>query len=101
MGIAVGALLGLQMLMQSSTFAGEQKFSIELNTVEPVENRCRLNFVIQSKSDKELESMKLDLVVFGPDGAIQRRLLTEMGPVRPRKTNVRTFVIDVECDHMG
>jgi hypothetical protein len=59
--------------------------------------RCRLNFVVQNKSDTALDSMKLDLAVFDPDGAIKRRLLTEMGPMRPLKTVVRTFVIDMEC----
>ena len=34
-----------------------------------------------------LESMKLDLVVFGTDGGILRRLITEMAPVRPAKTD--------------
>src|SRR4029079_3033500 len=77
--------------------AAEQKFYVELNSAETVESRCRLNFVVQNKSDAALDSMKLDLVVFGPDGAIKRRLLTEMGLIRPLKTVVRTFVIDVEC----
>jgi hypothetical protein len=43
-----------------------------------------------------VDSIKLDLVVFGSDGGILQRLLTEMGPVRSLKTIVRAFVIDVE-----
>ena len=54
-----------------------------------------------NKSDAGADSMKLDLVVFGSDGGILRRLLTEMGPVRPLKTIVRAFVIDGECGQIG
>jgi hypothetical protein len=81
--------------------AAEQKLLVELNTVESAENRCRLNFVIENKSNSPLESMKLDLVVFGFDGGILRRLLTEMAPVRAAKTIVRTFLVDVECGQIG
>jgi hypothetical protein len=101
MRVVLRALLGLQLLAQPSAFAAEGKFLIELNTIEAVENRCRLNFVIENKSDTALESMKLDLVVFGSDGGILRRLLTEMGPARPLKTIVRAFVIDIECGQIG
>jgi hypothetical protein len=41
--------------------------------------------------------MKLDLVVFGSDGGILQRLLTEMGSVRSLKTIVRAFVIDASA----
>ena len=95
------ALLGLQLLAQPAAFAAEEKFLIELNSIEAVENRCGLNFVIENKSDMAIESMKLDLVVFGPDGGIVRRLLIEMGPVRPLKTIVRTFAVDNDCAQIG
>ena len=74
---------------------------LELNSVEPVDHRCRLNFVIENKSDAGIESMKLDLVAFGTDGGILRRLLTEMAPVRPAKTIVRAFLVDAECSQLG
>jgi hypothetical protein len=101
MRVVLPALLGVQLLAQHAAVAAEGKFLLELNTIESVENRCRLNFVIENKSDTTVDSMKLDLVVFGSDGGILRRLLTEMGPVRPLKTAVRAFVIDVECGQIG
>ena len=60
-----------------------------------------MNFVVENKGDAGLESLKLDLVVFGTDGGITRRLITEMGPIRPMKTSVRAFLIDTECKSMG
>jgi hypothetical protein len=101
MRIVVSALLGMQLLCMHAALAAEGKFLVELNTIEPVESRCRLNFVIENKSDGAVDSMKLDLVVFGSDGGILRRLLTEMGPVRPLKTIVRAFLIDAECAQIG
>src|SRR5207244_9309919 len=82
MRVVLPALLGAQLLASHAALAAEGKFLVELNTVEPVENRCRLNFVNENKSDAAVDSMKLDLVVFGSDGGILRRLITEMGPVR-------------------
>ena len=79
----------------------DEKLLVELNTIENADNRCRLNFVIENKSSTPLESMKLDLVVFGTDGGIMRRLITEMAPVRPAKTIVRAFLVDAECGQIG
>ena len=58
---------------------------VELNAAEGVQSRCRLSFVIENKSEGPIESLKLDLAVFGRDGVIQRRLVTEIGPMRARK----------------
>jgi hypothetical protein len=95
------ALVVLQMLVSTCAFAAEEKVRIELNSIENADDRCRLNFVIENKSHVAIESMKLDLVAFGGDGGILRRLITEMGPVRAAKTVVRTFPVDAECRQLG
>ncbi|HEY7665357.1 MAG TPA: hypothetical protein VH934_19740 [Xanthobacteraceae bacterium] len=95
------ALLLLQLLLPVCASAADEKVAIELNSIETVDNHCRLNFVIENKSDVAIESFKLDVVVFGVDGGILRRLLMEMGPVRPAKTIVRTFPVDGECNQIG
>ena len=79
------ALLVLQVLLPLCAFAADEKVQVELNSIESADNRCRLNFVVENKSHVALESLKLDLVGFGTDGAILRRLITEMVPcARPR-----------------
>src|SRR5262245_56169252 len=55
------ALLGVQLLGLHTALAAEGKFLVELNSIEPAESRCRLNFVIENKSDAAVDSMKLDL----------------------------------------
>jgi hypothetical protein len=79
----------------------DHKLMLELNSIEPIDHRCRLNFVIENRSERGIDSMKLDLVAFGTDGGILRRLLTEMAPVRPAKTVVRSFLVDAECGQLG
>ena len=76
------ALIALSVLLPLCAHAADEKLTIDLNSVEASENRCRMNFVVQNKGDAGLESLKLDLVVFGTDGGITRRLITEMGPIR-------------------
>ncbi len=61
MRVGLPALLGLYFLPSLSGVAAEQKFYVELNSAETAESRCRLNFVVQNKSDAALDSMKLDL----------------------------------------
>lgn len=95
------ALVVLQVLVPICAFAAGEKVRIELNSIENADKHCRLNFVIENKSHVAIESMKLDLVAFGGDGGILRRLITEMGPVRAVKTIVRTFVFDDECRQLG
>ncbi len=95
------ALVVLQVLVPLCASAADEKILVELNSIESADNRCRLNFVIENKSDVAIESMKLDLVAFGTDGGILRRLITEMGPVRAAKTMVRAFAIDADCRQIG
>jgi hypothetical protein len=95
------ALVVLQVLLPLCAFAADEKVLVELNSIESADNRCRLNFVVENKSRIAIESMKLDLVVFGTDGGILRRLVTDMGPVRAIKTVVRVFVFDDDCRQIG
>jgi hypothetical protein len=81
--------------------AADKDVLVELNSIEAVDNRCRLNFVIENRSQAGIDSMQLDLVAFGTDGTILRRVLTEMAPLRAAKTMVRAFVIEAECRQLG
>jgi hypothetical protein len=74
---------------------------LELNAAENADNRCRLTFLIENKTARAIDSLKLDLALFNLDGVIQRRMVTEMGPVRGQRTNVRTFPTDGDCGQIG
>src|SRR4051812_13255690 len=91
------ALVVLQLLVPLCASAADENVRVELNTTEGGENRCRMNFVVENKSDAAIETMKLDIVVFGTDGGIMRRVIADMGPARPMKTVVKAYLVDAEC----
>jgi len=95
------ALAFAALLIPTATHAADAKVRLELNAAESAEKTCRLTFVAENQSPTALDSMKLDLAVFNPQGIIQRRLVTEMGPLRATKTMVRTFVLDGPCGEIG
>lgn len=75
--------------------------TVELNAAEPAQNKCRVAFVIANKGATAIESLKLDLAIFNRDGVVQRRIVTEMAPLRRAKTIVKTFELENECGHIG
>ena len=95
------ALLALPFLLPALAQAAEESLRVELNAGETADNRCRLTFLIENKAKSPVESFKLDLAVFNTDGVVQHRMVTEMAPVRPVKTVVRTFSLDGECKQIG
>lgn len=74
---------------------------VELNTMENAESRCRMTFVIENKTSHAVESLKLDFALFNAEGAVYRRMIADMGPVRASKTVVKTFATDGDCAQLG
>lgn len=84
------------------------EFTIELNkleeatiesnkTTEP-KSACRAYLVFENKTDASYTTLKLDLVMFGSDGVISKRLAVEGAPLPAQKTSVKLFEIrDVNC----
>ena len=97
--LRAGAVLSV--LAPLCVHAANETIQIELNTAEPAEKTCRVNFVVENKAATALDTLRLDIVVFGQDGGIKRRLIAEMGPVRPQKTTVKFYVVEVECSTIG
>ena len=95
------AALALPFLLSTLAYAACEPLRVELNTGETTENRCRLTFVIENKAKEPVDSLKLDLAVFNTEGVVQTRMVTEMAPVRPVKTVVRTFSVDGDCKQIG
>src|SRR5215207_8369006 len=100
MGVARAVLL-LSSVMALTANAATENVRVELNGAETADNRCRLTFVIQNTLARALDSLKLDLVLFNPEGIVYRRLITEMAPVRDAKTVVKTFAVDGDCAQVG
>ena len=90
---------------QATTPAGaatEPNIGVELNKLETLKNGCRAYVVVNNKSQTEFKTLKLDLVLFRPDGIIGRRFAVDLAPVRPTKRSVKLFDLDgVACDQVG
>jgi hypothetical protein len=93
--------IALVAALLAGTAAHAASVSVELNTVETADNRCRITFVIENKARQTLDTLKLDLAVFNAQRVVQRRLAVELGPVRGAKTIVKTFALDGACGEIG
>lgn len=91
-----GFLFAAVLAGPSFAFAKDD-IGLELNQLEAAKAACQAYFLIEEKAGKPLQSLKADLIIFGKDGGIAKRLIAEMGPVRAKKTSVKIFAIDVPC----
>jgi hypothetical protein len=96
--IAVAAII-FAMAPVPTTHAGG--LAIELNKLEPQKDSCRAYIVVTNSSTTAYQSLKLDLVLFQPDGVIGRRFALDLGPLRAQKRSVKLFDIDTPCDQVG
>jgi len=63
---------------------------------------CRAYLVVTNPGAAPVEQLRLDLILFGTDGVILRRLALDLGPLAPSKTAVRLFDIQGQpCDGIG
>jgi hypothetical protein len=75
---------------------------IELNKLEDKDGSCRIHLVLENTSSGSFEGYKLDLVLFGSDGIIARRLAVDVAPLRARKKSVKLFDVDgLACSAIG
>jgi hypothetical protein len=79
----------------------EDVLRLELNTTESLQNRCRMSYLIENKSDRVIDAFKLDLVILGTENTMQRRMVVDIAPVRAAKTIFRTYEVDRDCGQIG
>jgi hypothetical protein len=98
-GVLFGAVLALSTV--SSPASAKDDIALELNKLELVKDACQAYFLIEEKAGMPLQSLKADLIIFGKDGGIAKRLIAEMGPVRSKKTSVKVFAIEMPCTEIS
>lgn len=82
--------------------AATPSVEIELNKLEPVEGACRAYMVFRNTSDSSYASFRLDLVLFGKDGVLAKRLVVEAAPLVAAKTTLKQFDIQgLSCPDLG
>jgi hypothetical protein len=93
--------LGALSILATLAPALAEDMQVELNALENTESRCRMTFVIENKGKAAVESLKLDLALFNAEGAVYRRMVVDMAPVRAAKTVVKAFVTEGDCAQLG
>lgn len=82
--------------------AEAQILSVELNKLEVYDKGCRAYVVVNNQGSAAYQSVKLDLVMFQPDGVIGRRFAIDLAPVKPTKKTVKLFDIEgMACDKVA
>lgn len=81
---------------------GAPKIEIELNKLEPTDKGCQLSFVVNNGGADELASVKLDIVVFQPDGVIGSQLPLDLTGLRASARTVKKFMFKGPgCERYG
>jgi len=78
---------------------------LELNKLEPLTQGgpgCRVYFVTSNPDAHPIDQLRLDLILFGGDGVIARRVAFDLGPLPAHKTAVRLFdLTGLPCDDIA
>ncbi len=99
---SIGYSLCLATALLAAPATGADGLNIELNKLEEADGACRAYLLFENKTAGEFRSLKLDLVMFGLDGVISKRLAIEGGPLPKDKTSVKLFEISgLKCDTIG
>lgn len=100
--VAAGVIAAASAMLAASPATAAAEFTVELNKLEPVKTACRAYLVVRNGGEAALSSLRLDLVMFGADGVIARRLAVETAPLSAGKTSVRLFDLEgTACDDIS
>lgn len=83
--------------------AADRPVKIELNKLEPLKkDACRVYLVLRNGSANAFDALKLDLVVFDPEGIVAKRLAVETAPLPAEKTRLKVFDVNgLACNRAG
>ncbi len=116
MSVLAAALL---ILPRAAVAEDAPPLTLELNKLEPIAvtvgasgaatggaaggGGCRAYLVANDpEGGPKFDALRLDLVLFGTDGVIARRIALDVGPVQPGRVQVRPFELrDEPCNSIG
>ncbi len=76
--------------------------SIELNALQPVEDACRISFLVQNGHDRDIEQAVYEAVLFDAEGRVDRLTLFDFGALPAARPRVRQFVVPgLACASLG
>jgi hypothetical protein len=96
-------LLGLATLAGAARAEPAVPLRLELNRLEPRDpETCRIWLVLNHAGTETLDPLRLDLVLFGRDGVVARRVAVDVGPLPAGRTQARIFDLSGQgCGTIG
>ena len=80
----------------------EQKFSLQLNSVQTIENSCRITFVVDNQTEKDISELVFETVLFSQQGEVIFFTLFDFGEVPYGIPRVRQFdVPSYSCEDVN
>ena len=99
MVLALSLLFGV---LPAAAEEAEAQVRVELNKLEEMQGACRAYLLFENATESAFDALKLDLVMFGPDGVVAKRLAVEGAPLPVGKTSVKLFDIKgLDCTEIG
>ncbi len=69
----------------------EQKFSLQLNSAQTIDNSCRFTFVVDNQTEKDISELVFETVLFSQQGEVIFFTLFDFGEVPYGTPRVRQF----------
>jgi hypothetical protein len=91
------AIAGLAAFSISSAYTEEADFEIELNTVKPVQNECRVVFVAVNRLGVQIDKMAVEIGVFDEKGIFSDMVVFDFGRLPAGKTKVVQYDLPRQC----
>ena len=96
------AALLFVLAMPGAGAAANTGVTLDLNRLETQGGNCRVTLVVVNGTGMAAEQLKTDLVMFGTDGVVSKRVAVELAPLAAGKTIVKVFDIPgIGCDGVG
>ena len=100
--IVLATIAAMSVSGSSARAADAPTLGVELNKLETYDKGCRAYVVINNASESAFQSVKLDLVLFQPDGIIARRFAVDLAPLKGNKKTVKLFDMEgIACDKIA
>ena len=101
----VRAITGLALMCIATapaSAADAPMLAVELNKLETYEKGCRAYVVVNNAGEQAFQTVKVDLVLFQPDGVIARRFAVDLGPLKSVKKTVKLFDVEgLACEKIA
>ncbi|MBO9467821.1 hypothetical protein J7443_21505 [Tropicibacter sp. R15_0] len=76
--------------------------SVELNASQPVDQGCKLSFVVVNGHEQDVSKVVYEAVLFDTQGQVSSLMLFDFGKLPAKRPRVRQFVVpNQSCDGVG